>query len=144
VSAAPAFGLHSRAAVLALVAVLAVAASATPGTYGTARHRRPPPPHPRPTVALGAHESEYHIRLTRQSVPAGRVVLEMANLGQDPHDLNLVHVGGSGLGYAFGQIGPGTHRTRTVALSAGTWRLWCSLPGHEAKGMHATLRVNAG
>jgi hypothetical protein len=134
----------SQAAALAIAGLLAIAPSAAGGTRGNARHPHRNPAPPRPTVALSAHESEFRIRLSRESVPAGRVVIELANVGQDPHDLNLVRSDGPGTGYTFGQARPGTHAAKTVTLAAGTWRLWCSLPGHEAKGMRATLRVTGG
>jgi uncharacterized cupredoxin-like copper-binding protein len=37
---------------------------------------------------------------------------------------------------------PGAHPQLKLDLSAGSYTLFCSLPGHEAKGMKATLIVN--
>lgn len=92
-------------------------------------------------MALGVHETEYKIRLSRQSLRHGRVVVEVRNLGQDPHDLVVSSVTGAGPRFTFGIGVPGSRRTRVLKLAAGTWVLYCSLPGHEQLGMKATLVV---
>jgi uncharacterized cupredoxin-like copper-binding protein len=43
---------------------------------------------------------------------------------------------------SFAELRSGSRATQTVTLRRGTYRLWCSLPGHEAAGMRALLRVN--
>jgi len=43
---------------------------------------------------------------------------------------------------ALAELKPGRSGTLTVRLrKPGRYRLFCSLEGHEAKGMHAVLRV---
>ena len=42
---------------------------------------------------------------------------------------------------SFSALDPGTYERRSVALDPGPYQLWCSLEGHEAKGMSVTLRV---
>jgi uncharacterized cupredoxin-like copper-binding protein len=69
--------------------------------------------------------------------------MEVANRGEDPHDLHVAREDGSGAAVAFQIARPGSQTARTVQLTRGAWRLWCSLPGHEAAGMHATLQVGA-
>jgi hypothetical protein len=96
---------------------------------------------PHRTVAVGADEAEYRIRLTRSAVGAGPVVLEVRNVGQDPHDLVLRRADGAVAPIAFPPRRPGSRQSRTVTLTAGTWTLYCSLPGHEQLGMKATLAV---
>jgi plastocyanin len=76
------------------------------------------------------------------------VIVEFANEGEDPHNLQLAPVTGPGetTGAApdvFPTLPSGKLGTQTLTLTAGTWRLWCSLPGHEAAGMHTTLTVTA-
>jgi uncharacterized cupredoxin-like copper-binding protein len=76
------------------------------------------------------------------------VIVEFANEGEDPHNLQLAPVTGPGEATAapqgdFPTLAAGKLGTQTLTLTPGTWRLWCSLPGHDAAGMHATLTVAA-
>jgi plastocyanin len=76
------------------------------------------------------------------------VIVEFANEGEDPHNLQLAPVTGPGEATGapqggFPTLAPGKLGTQTLTLTPGTWRLWCSLPGHDAAGMHATLTVRA-
>jgi plastocyanin len=102
------------------------------------RHR----PAPSASAALGVREHEYRIGLSRLSVAAGRVIVELDNEGQDGHDLRVALVGSEQPALSFGELRAGARATKTVTLRPGTYRLWCSLPGHEAAGMRAVLRVN--
>jgi hypothetical protein len=100
------------------------------------------PRRPAPASALGVHEHEFRIGLSRASVGAGPVIVELANEGQDGHDLRLAPVGSDRPVLSFDELRSGGRATRTVRLPPGAYRLWCSLPGHEAAGMHAVLLVN--
>jgi uncharacterized cupredoxin-like copper-binding protein len=42
---------------------------------------------------------------------------------------------------SVGELRSGARATQTGMLRPGTYRLWCSLTGHEAAGMRALLRV---
>ena len=42
---------------------------------------------------------------------------------------------------SFSTLDPGLYERRSVTLAPGRYQLWCSLEGHEAKGMRVTLRV---
>jgi plastocyanin len=87
-------------------------------------------------------EHEYRIGLSRLSVTAGRVIVELDNEGQDGHDLRVAALGSAQPVLSFEELRAGARATKAVTLRAGTYRLWCSLPGHDAAGMHALLRVN--
>jgi uncharacterized cupredoxin-like copper-binding protein len=87
-------------------------------------------------------EHEYRIGLSRLSVSAGTVIVELDNEGQDAHDLRVAPVGSEQPVLSFAELRSGGRATQTVTLRRGTYRLWCSLPGHEAAGMRALLRVN--
>lgn len=100
---------------------------------------RPSPPAPQRLQALTL---EFEIRLSRTSVPAGDLRLEFNNsLAEDPHDLNLRRLDGTGATIAFDELQPGEISTRAVKLDPGTYRMWCSLSGHEQLGMRADLAV---
>jgi len=83
---------------------------------------------------------EYSFTLSRATVPAGKVILEFIDRGQDEHNLNAL--GGEGeLAGSFPNEPAGGVRDQTVILRPGSYTLFCSLPEHEQKGMRATLLV---
>jgi plastocyanin len=82
---------------------------------------------------------EYRFTLSRTTVPAGEVIFDFVNHGQDEHNLNAG--GEAGSSPLVAGIEAGTYRDMTVQMRPGTYTLFCSLPEHEAKGMHATLSV---
>jgi plastocyanin len=103
-----------------------------------------PPPAPEPEEEanrLSVRASEFYFVLSRPSVRAGELTVELNNQGEDPHDLNLQAKEDEGPPL---QIPETDSQQRSVAefeLAAGKYRLWCSLPEHDSKGMHATLLV---
>ena len=111
---------------LALLAVVAAAVLTAQSSASPAR------------VGVGA--TEFHLVLSRSSVGAGRVVLELQNGGEDVHDLRLRRIGGTRT-YAFPLTRPGARSTRVLRLLPGRYRLWCSVADHAQLGMRAVLRV---
>lgn len=83
---------------------------------------------------------EFNYRLSRVRIPTGPVRIELANFGQDEHDLVLRRVGGTAV-YRLPKTLPGERRILNVRLRPGLYRLSCSLADHAARGMHASLRV---
>jgi hypothetical protein len=84
---------------------------------------------------------EFSLTLSRQALPPGTSIVELKNYGEDPHDLHVDSSDGSGPSYAFPETRPGGLEERRLELPAGTYRLYCSIAGHEDLGMRATLRV---
>ena len=84
---------------------------------------------------------EYSLTLSRPVVPSGVVVVEFVNAGQDPHNLHLAPSAGGPEAGAFSHGEPGAHQRLQFNMPAGSYTLFCSLPGHEAAGMKATLTV---
>ena len=126
----------------------AVEVATPPGT--TPAPAPPPDADPPATVALGVQESEtpaYATRLSRTSVPAGDVAVQLQNTGMDPHDLLIVRTDGTGEQTHIAEVAPGHVATRRVTLAPGTYRFSCTLAApssHDAAGMHATLTVTGG
>lgn len=89
-------------------------------------------------VQVTALEFEY--RLSRLRVPEGRVLVELANFGQDEHDLAFRRIGGKRT-FALPKTLPGRRRTIELRLGPGRYRLWCRLGDHRLRGMYAGLRV---
>jgi plastocyanin len=88
----------------------------------------------------------YSARLSRASVAAGPVVLQLINQGEDDHNLRVVPTDHAGAAVDFPLTGAGQNATRTLTLSAGHYRVFCTLTtpvNHESAGMNATLTVTA-
>ena len=96
-------------------------------------------PHATP-ARLGVGASEFHLTLSRASVKAGVVQIELQNDGQDPHDLRIRRVGGTHT-FSIALTVPGKRRTIAIRLRRGSYRLWCSVADHRALGMQTLLRV---
>ncbi|HEY4997398.1 MAG TPA: plastocyanin/azurin family copper-binding protein, partial [Solirubrobacteraceae bacterium] len=112
--------------------------SSAPGT-GQAGEASPPSAPPTvPRVQITA--VEYSFTLSRATVPAGKVILEFVNQGQDEHNLNVVPAEGPVAG-AFANTPSKGISDQQVILRSGTYTLFCSLPEHKQKGMKATLLV---
>ncbi len=86
-------------------------------------------------------EKEWMLTLSRPSVRAGSVSLELVNFGMDTHDLVVKGTRVGAKPVRFKQLDPRGRTERMLRLTPGRYSLWCSIPGHKAKGMHATLIV---
>jgi plastocyanin len=93
-----------------------------------------------PPARLQVVASEYNLALSRHTIKAGRAVIELANFGEDPHDLRLKRIGGTKT-YVVRVTQSEDAATISTSLRPGTFRLWCSLANHRALGMEAKLVV---
>jgi hypothetical protein len=88
---------------------------------------------------------EWMLLTSRQSIRAGKLEIQVYNRGEDAHDLAARRVTrlGTRVGRTFRlrETAPGALGEATWRLRSGKYRLWCTLRGHEAAGMRATLRV---
>jgi hypothetical protein len=128
-------GLMSTKRKLALTA-LASAALAVTGLADAAAQAPPSAP-----ARLQVTADEFRLALSRTSVRTGPVVIELYNLGEDDHDLALRRQGHGAVTRRIRVVAPGGVRELVARLSPGRFDLWCSLSGHRARGMHATLVV---
>jgi plastocyanin len=120
----------------------AVSGPAEPGVSEKTVPVKPPAASAPAHVEVTAEDSEgFRFVLSRSSVPAGKTIIEFVNHGQDEHNLNAAE---GSEGEVVGSL-PNTpsngHLSLTVDLKPGSYTLFCSLPGHAAKGMKATLTV---
>ncbi len=83
---------------------------------------------------------EFSFGLSRVGVKAGPAVIELANFGQDPHDLRLQRAGARHIA-GIGEVAPGRRRQLSLKLAPGRYSLWCSVANHRQLGMRATLVV---
>ena len=117
-----------------------VPGTTTPTTPTTPTTTDPPPPPACPT-ALGVSEGEYYTSLSRTALCPGRVRIELRNTGEDPHNLVIEDLGDASVVATWDDAGPGDVAAKQVTLAAGTYKLFCALPDHELKGMHAVITV---
>ncbi|MGC2372696.1 MAG: plastocyanin/azurin family copper-binding protein [Solirubrobacteraceae bacterium] len=80
--------------------------------------------------------------LSRPTVPAGKVIVEFVNRGQDEHNLNAIDPTEGSVAGSLPDTVSNAHMSLTLDLHPGSYTLFCSLPGHEEKGMKATLVVS--
>jgi plastocyanin len=96
---------------------------------------------PIPTGRVSVSAYEWHFVLSRPTVSGGDLIVELDNRGQDDHNLNIVPVDGTDPLVSFYAAKPGERSSQRFSLPPGTYKLYCSLPEHEARGMSATLEV---
>jgi hypothetical protein len=104
----------------------------------------PPVPDPEPEPEanrLAVKAVEFYYVLSRPSVKPGEVTIELNNQGEDPHNLNLLLEGGAGEPLQIPETDSEERNVESFDLAAGKYKLWCSLPEHEEKGMATTLQV---
>jgi hypothetical protein len=82
---------------------------------------------------------EYNLALSRAKLRHGRAIIQLANRGQDPHDLAIHRIGGGTR--RIGKTLPGELGQWSGGLRRGRYTLFCTIEGHRALGMHAKLRV---
>ena len=85
-------------------------------------------------------ESEFKIAAPAEKIAPGKVTFTVKNAGKIGHDLV---VSGPGVTSAAktALLNPGQSAKLAVTLAAGSYTLYCSVPGHRAAGMSAKLTV---
>jgi plastocyanin len=124
--------------ILAALAVMAVAGCGNAGAGSQA-----------PSASTGAGtssatttaitERDFRFDEPALSVPSG-TALEVTNAGPTVHNLAIRSSTGAVLA-TTSDLKPGTSETLPLQLAAGTYPMFCSLPGHESLGLKGTLTV---
>jgi plastocyanin len=135
------------------VLVAALPAPAAPATSGPASEGAAPAPggggetgetgeggEPPSVPHVQVSAVEYAFTLSRTTVPAGKVVFQFVNNGQDEHNLQIASFEGPLVG-AFADTPAKGIGDLTLEVQPGQYKLFCSLPTHEQEGMKATLTV---
>lgn len=129
--------MSRRIVTTAIVAAIAVFATQAAPAHQTARGK--PPAH------MLVIAQEWSLTLSRGTVPRGALSVELYDRGQDAHNLNIRHL------HRGHPIGGAQHVSLTQSgdltkaswhLRPGRYVLFCSLPGHEHRGMKAYLVVH--
>ena len=124
-----------------LVTVACATACLASGVAGAAtRHPRSKPP-----ARMLVYAQEWTMYGSRSAVPAGRVIVQLWNRGQDAHDLRVRRLGAHGQMVGRAQK---VATTQSGAISSATWKLgkgryelYCSLFLHLQRGMQTRLTV---
>jgi hypothetical protein len=123
-----------------VVALFPCGVASTPVASAASGHVGSPLP-----ARMLVYAQEWALTPSRATLPAGNVTVQLWNRGEDAHDLRIRRVDGAGAmvgltqAVALTQSG-GLHQS-TWKLSAGTYEMYCSLPGHLMRGMHVRIRV---
>jgi plastocyanin len=98
----------------------------------------------RAPARLLVYAQEWSLWPSRQSLPAGRLIVQLWNRGQDAHDLRvrlLRHGVMVGRTQAAAVTQSGRLSQATWSLRPGTYQLYCSMPGHMKRGMRARITI---
>jgi plastocyanin len=124
---------------------------AQPSAFAPPAALPPPAPATPPTEEpqsqinrLGVKAVEYIYTLSRPEVSAGETIVELNNQGEDPHNLKLQLEGSEEPPLEVPTAATLEQTSAHFTLASGTYRLYCSLYKHDAKGMSATLVVAPG
>jgi uncharacterized cupredoxin-like copper-binding protein len=92
-------------------------------------------------AAVSVSEGEFFIKLQGgMKLKAGSTTFDVDNGGSFPHNLTI---DGPGVTDATtGDISAGSSGTVTADLKPGTYRLFCSIPGHADQGMDVQVTVS--
>jgi plastocyanin len=94
-----------------------------------------------PAKTIPVTESEFKVALPAESgLQAGKYTFAVKNAGKIQHDLAITGPGVPGTPKTP-LINAGGTAKLSVALKAGTYTLYCTVPGHRAAGMVAKLTV---
>ncbi len=89
------------------------------------------------------YAQEWSLWPSRTSLPAGRVVVQLWNRGQDAHNLRIRRLGRHdrliGHAQALATTQSGSIGAASWRLAPGHYELYCSMPGHLGRGMHVKL-----
>jgi uncharacterized cupredoxin-like copper-binding protein len=86
------------------------------------------------TTKVTVVATEFHFKLSKPSVKAGKVTFVLLNKGHVGHDFAIA-------GKHTPVIDPGKSATLTVTLKKGSYKYECTVPGHAAAGMKGMLIV---
>jgi hypothetical protein len=114
---------------LAAALLAALVAAPSPGA------RKPAP------ARVQVVAEEFSLALSRRTLKAGPAIIELANFGEDPHDLKLRRNARGAPTLTIPDVGPSLQAQLRARLAPGRFVLWCSIADHRERGMVARLIV---
>ena len=93
------------------------------------------------SVSLEANkEGQLEYNTKSLTAKAGKVTVDFSNPAPLAHNVTIESTSGSSVGAT--PTFTGGSKKLTVTLKAGTYKFFCSVPGHRQAGMEGTLTVN--
>jgi len=117
----------------------ATTSAVTPTTSASSSITAQPGPRPNTGTPVAATEREFAITLSRTSFTPGTYTFTVKNIGTLKHDLVFDGPGLNDVGSSL--LLPGSTGSLTVTLAAGTYDVFCGVPGHKAMGMDLHITV---
>jgi plastocyanin len=98
------------------------------------------------SITANDHTNPYGYAPSRKTVKSGDLTVQLINAGEDEHNMDMEKVGPGNspegpIVVAVSAASKGASTPTTVDVEPGTYRMWCTLPGHAAKGMETTITV---
>ena len=127
--------------------------SPTTTSPGTTAPTQPTPPASTPepeanavSITANDHTNPYGYAPSRKTVKSGELTVQLINMGEDEHNMDMEKVGPGNapegpIVVAVSAASNGNSKPTTVDVEPGTYRMWCTLPGHAEKGMETTITV---
>jgi plastocyanin len=92
------------------------------------------------TIAVAANpEGQFHYMPSTLSAKAGKVTIAFTNRAPLEHNLTVASAAGAVVGAT--PTFQGGAKSVTVSLTPGTYKFYCTVPGHRQAGMEGTLVV---
>jgi plastocyanin len=93
------------------------------------------------TLSLSANpEGQLKYNTTSLTAPAGKISIDFTNMSPVGHNVTIESSSRQTLGATPTFMGGS--KTLTLDLKAGTYKYFCSVPGHRQAGMEGTLTVS--
>jgi len=83
-------------------------------------------------TAVTVTATEFKFKLSKLTVPHGKVTFTVVNKGKIPHDFKIN-------GKKTALVSPGKSAKLTVTFAKGKFKYLCTVPGHAGLGMKGTL-----
>jgi plastocyanin len=117
------------------------APATTPATTSSAAAATPAPAAgASSTLSLSANaEGQLKYNTTSLTAKAGKVAINFTNTAPEDHNVTIETSSGTMVGAT--PTFQGGSKTLSVTLKAGTYKFYCSVPGHRMAGMEGTLTV---
>jgi plastocyanin len=84
-------------------------------------------------------EGQLKYNTSSLTAKAGKVTIDFKNMSPLGHNVTVESPGGGTLGAT--ETSQGASKKLTLTLKAGTYKFYCSVPGHRQAGMEGTLVV---
>jgi len=142
-------GLATRLAVFGACSLgLAALLSAFPVETAAAQVRSQSAAKATTVAVFAGTPAELAFTLSAKSVPAGKVIFRVTDVGVATHDFEICTAPKIGLGYPNSCVGTTTKQlaptesgTISVTLTKGIYEYLCTVPGHANAGMKGVLIV---